>query len=437
MKFFKTFFAMAAVLAAFFCAGNAYSEVLTISEGLKLATRDNRLVKIARDEEKIARSDTRMARAPMLPSVNAAYDQTFLASEPKAVFGPLTVPTSQKDFYALSVNVQQTLWDFKGNASRYGASKMVLESKKYDTSRIRNLVALNFTLAYLDLLESERLVQVAQDEVNRLESHLKDAENLYNQGVITKNDLLQAQVRISDAKQRLVNAKNVRDVNASSVNNLISRPLTTEFQAVDVSETPLLPETVPDIGSAWKSAEQDRPELKIVDATLKSLNLQRESVRADYFPKFFASGGYGYTQNRFMTPNGNWSLILGMRFNIFNGGATTAEISKIHGQQQQLLEQRDKIADDIRLEVQRYMLNLQSARDRVAVTKGAVEQAKENARINRVKYTEGVGTATDVLDALTLLTVAETNHFTALYDLRKAEAGVLYSEGKDLSEVYK
>ncbi|HWR58404.1 MAG TPA: TolC family protein, partial [Thermodesulfovibrionales bacterium] len=91
----------------------------------------------------------------------------------------------------------------------------------------------------------------------------------------------------------------------------------------------------------------------------------------------------------------------------------------------------------IRLEVEKNILDHKNATDRMKVTKDAVGQAEENMRINRVRYEEGVGTATEVLDAVTLLTVAETNYYRALYDSRRAESAVLYSMGKDLAEVYK
>jgi outer membrane protein len=58
-------------------------------------------------------------------------------------------------------------------------------------------------------------------------------------------------------------------------------------------------------------------------------------------------------------------------------------------------------------------------------------------RINTVRYEEGVGTATDVLDAISLLTLAEKNHCKALYDLKRAHAGLLYATGVDLTLSYK
>lgn len=126
-----------------------------------------------------------------------------------------------------------------------------------------------------------------------------------------------------------------------------------------------------------------------------------------------------------------------MSLNLFSGGSTRAGVLKIKQEKVKLLEQRDKLTDDIKLEVEKYMLDLKTARERISVTKDAVGQAEENLRIDRVRYSEGVGTATEVLDAVALLTIAETNLYRSVYDFKRAEAGFVYSIGKDLPEVYK
>ena len=145
------------------------------------------------------------------------------------------------------------------------------------------------------------------------------------------------------------------------------------------------------IEAAWKRALEERPEILIADGTLKALQLDEVAKKSDYYPKVFARGSYDYMQNSYQVHEGNWSLILGMNVNLFNGGSTRADVMKSRSQQYQLLEQRAKLVDDIRLEVQKYLLDLENARERDQVTRDAMEQAKENLRMNRVRYEEGVG----------------------------------------------
>jgi len=415
---------------------SARAEVLTLSQGLQRVAENNRVIKITQQQERISEADTLIARSPLLPNVNASAGQTFLSHQPIALFGQASVPTSEKGFASYSLSIQQLLYDFEGSASRYKASKVILETKRLDIRRIRNLVFLDFSLAYFHLLEAEKLVLVAQKEVESVSSHLRDAKALYENGVITKNDLLQADVRLSDARQKLLNGKNVRAINASRLNTVLSQPLSTEIHVLDIQESPSA-YLFPDREKAWEAALRERPEMRIVDETMRSLNLEEKSRKAEFYPRFFAGASYDYTENRYMLHQGNASLVLGMTINLFSGGSTKAEVLKTEHQKIQLQEQRARLGDEIRLEVEKNILDLKNAQERINVAKDAVGQAEENLRINRVRYEEGVGTATEVLDAVTLLTVAETNYYRSLYDFRRAESAVFYSMGKDLSEVYK
>lgn len=424
------------LIFSFIYASIAYADVLTLPDGLRLVTEENRLVKITLREEAVSEADTLLARSRMLPNINASLTQTFLTYQPEVIFGPQSVPMSEKNFLSYSLSIQQTLYDFKGDASRYESSKLILETKKIDTKRIRNLVSLDFTLIYFDILESEKMVIVAEKEVQRLESHLRDAKNLYDEGVITKNDLFQAEVRLSDVKQRLMAVRNLRAINASRLNSVLARPLKTDVQVMDVKETPSDGLNL-DMEKAWELAESQRPEIQIVDTTLKSLDMEEAAKRSEYYPRFFLQGGYDFTENRYQVHEGNWLLTAGINLNLFSGGSTKAEVLKIKQQSLKLFGQRDKLIDEVKLEVEKYILDLKTAREKITVTKDAVGQAEENLRINRVRYSEGVGTATEVLDAVTLLTIAESNLYRSLYDFRRAEAGLVYSIGKDLSELYK
>jgi outer membrane protein TolC len=414
----------------------SHAEVLTLSDGLRLVTENNRSIKISGQEELISEADTLIAKSPMFPRINASLSQTFLSDQPGAIFGEQTVPTAEKDFLSYSLSVQQTLYDFRKNAARYEASRTVLNTRRLDTVRIRNLAALDFVTGYFDLLETDKMVLVAQKEVEQLESHHRNAENLYEEGVITKNELLQAQVKISDAKQRLLSAGNLRALTASRLNNIISRPLKTDIQAADVNG-PAYDISLMELEGAWETAERLRPEIGIINETVNTLELVKTARRSEYFPEIFAKGGYDYTENEYQLHEGNWSFVLGMHINLFNGMGTSAEILKIGHKREKLIEQKNKLIDEIRLEVERYALDAKTAREKIGVTENAVAQAEENLRINRIRYEEGMGTATDLLDAVTLSTTAETNYYRAVYDLRKAEAGVIYSTGRDLSEVYK
>jgi outer membrane protein TolC len=277
------------------------------------------------------------------------------------------------------------------------------------------------------------MMEVAEKEVERFESHLKVAQSLYAEGTITKNDLLQAEVMLSDAKQRLLTMKNRKAIDISRINTILARPINEDLQVVDV---PMDISQGVELEKAWEMAEKQRREIKIIDHELKIIDLEKKAAKSEYYPKLFAQGGYNFTENRYQFPEGNWSVILGIDLNLFSGGSTKAEVSKVLHRREQLLEEKRKLMDDIKLEVEKSYLDLKNALEKILVTKGAANQAEENLRINKIKYEEGIGTSTDVIDAITLLTLAETNYCRALYELRRAQAELRYATGSDLVSVY-
>ncbi len=408
--------------------------LMTLSQGLELATENSRLIKIASRGRDVSSADVSIAFSRYLPSINASMGQTFLAHQVVGILGSLTAPESDRNFLSYGFDVQQVLYDFGGRSSRYEAASTALDNATLNIDRVKNLVALDFIIVYLDILETEKMELVGEREVERLVSHLSMARSLYKEGVITRNDLLQSEVRLSDAQQRLLTTTNMRAVNASRINNILSLPLKNAVRVADVAAGP---RCEADIDQAWGLAEKQRIELKTIDRELKIKELEKAARRSDYFPKLFAEGGYNYTENHYLVHDDNWTFMLGLNLNIFDGGSTKAEVAKIDYQREQLLEQRRKLLDDIKLDVEKSRLDMENARERINVTRGAVKQGEENLKINKERYREGVGTSTDVLDAITLLTIAETNDYRAQYELRRAQAAFMYAIGMDLVSEYR
>ena len=406
---------------------------LTLEEGLKIVADTGRDVKIARSDEDVARSSVSLARSPWLPSVDLYGNETWLRYQPEAKFGTLIAPTSQDKFLTYGVRATQILYDFGKTSSSIDAATYGLKAREIETRREKNRSALEFIIAYYDLLEAEKLLQVAGEDVQRYEAHKKDADVRYNAGVVTRNEVLEADVTLADSRQRYLTADNLRSLRASRVNSLLQRPLNEAVQLEEVKKTPSAGIT---LDQAWAAAETESPEIQIIDAGIRAKEESVKAIQAEYLPNFFLSGGYEYQENQYMVQQNNWSLIAGMNINLSSGGATSSRVGMGKGELLSLRITRDKILDAVRLDVKSAYLDLQSSAQKIDVMKTTVASAEENLRLQRLRYQEGVGTAIEVLDAVTLRSSAETNSWRALYGFERAEAGLLYSMGKDLMGEY-
>src|SRR5574337_849891 len=324
------------------------SHALTLQEGLRIVAGSGRDVKIALSNEEAARGGVWLARSPWLPQVNAYGNETWLRYEPtvRTPFGSFV--TGQDRFLSYGITANQLLYDFGKTSSSIDAAKFAVRAKEIETRRARNRSSLEFVLSYYDLLEADKLLQVAAEEVKQYEAHLNDAQVRYQAGVVTRNEVLQAEVILADSRQRYLVAENNRSLRASRINSLLLRPLNEPVQAEEVPNTPSAGIT---LDAAWAAAEAESPEIQVIDANIRAREESIRSTQAEYFPTLFLSGGYQYQENEHVVYPRNWSLIAGANFNLFSGGATRSRVHIGKSELSSLKTTRDKIADAVRLDV--------------------------------------------------------------------------------------
>lgn len=408
--------------------------LLTIPEGISIVLKDSRLVKIETADKDMSFEDTLLALSPLLPHISGNISKTYQQYVPTMLFGNFAAPTGDKNPLSGGFDIYQTLFDFGKSISSYQASTEVLHARKASVESIKRTVTLEFVVSYFDLLESEKMITVAEKEVESLTAYLNDMQHLYEQGVIVENDLLPAQVKLADAKQKLIASHNGREVVAALINTMLTLPLTENILTKDWrSETPKLPE----LDEAWNSALSLRPEITFYNKQIQSSVLRERSKTVQNLPTVFVDGGYQYTQNQYMVHEDNAYIKFGAKMDLYDGGATGADIMKERNLHKKLQEQKNKLEDDIKFEVKRSYLGLKDAIEKLEVAKNALDQAEENVRFYRVKYNNGAATSTDVLEAINLQTKAQTNYYSADYELKRSYTRLMYSMGLDLVSLYK
>jgi len=409
------------------------ARALTLQEGLAVVAEKGRDVVEAGASLEAARGAVSFARASYFPSIDLYGRETWLRYQPEAKFGTSTVATSQDQYASYGVKATQVVYDFGKTSSAVDAAGESLHAKEAVARRARNRSCLEFITAYYDLLEAEKLVQVASDEVKQYDTHRHDAQVRYEAGVVTRNEVLQAEVTLADSRQRALTAENVLTLRASRVNSMLLRPLTGEVRPEEVQASPASGIT---LEAAWAAAESGSPEVRELEALIRAKEGSIRSIRAEYLPSIYISGAYDYMENQYLVYPHNWTVIAGVTMNLFSGGSSTSKVQMGRSELTSLQVGRDKLIDAVRLEVQRAYLEVQLSRQKVDVVAAAVAQAEENLRIQRLRYQEGVGTAIELLDAVTLLTTTQSNVWKASYSVQRAEAALLYAMGQDLTAAY-
>ena len=414
----------------FFAQAAEAPRSLNLKEALSLAWKANPSLQVSRLEELIAGQDVVRARSGFLPKVKSDFNQTVYDQAVKIKFpvGPTSssFPMTNNNFWYSRLTVDQTVFDFWATPSRYQAAILGQSATRLDTAQVRDNIFLLVCQGYFRVLRGEKLVQVAQQEVVQFGDQMKDAKNLNEFGVATYNDVLQAEVALADSQQRLITAKNDVTNDKSALNKLIGLPIPTPVSLIEEKELaapPLKMEEASDL------AAKQRSDLKAATNRIDQGEQNVTQAQAQYFPRIYAQAGHTWQPNFYYVNNSQWFAIFGLQWSLFNGLDTRAQVRQARDRVEQLKVKHQDLSEQVRLDVQTAHLAVNETAERIRVTERAVTQAEENLRLNRERYREQVGTATNVVDAVTLLTKTRVNFFNARYDHQLAKAQLLWAVG--------
>jgi outer membrane protein TolC len=399
---------------------------LSLQECLKKAHDNNPALKSAAWDSRIAEEGIRIASVASYPrlDVNAGYTMQL---EPQAVkLGGTTAETQEPDFAFAGVAAAYTLYDFGRRDARIRQAGAYTEAAAESYLFGKADVTLQVIEAYFRILEAGRLVNAATEEVTQITEHRRVAQVLFEEGVVTRNDVLQADVRLASAVQKRLATANVRENGWLLLNFLTG--VDPGFRG-ELDETAILSGTNQDTAMAG-DAPANRHDIKAQKQMLEAREFEVQGNRDNYVPEIYTRLGADYVQNNKVREQAIFSATLGIRVNLFDGYASQAA-------RERAVKERSKQQDTLRLTEQRALLEIRTARndaavaqERITVSEAAIRQGEENLRINKERYQERVGIASEVLDAQTLVTQAKTDYYRALYDSQTAAARLQHALGE-------
>ena len=154
-------------------------------------------------------------------------------------------------------------------------------------------------------------------------------------------------------------------------------------------------------------------------------------AKSSFGPRVNAFAGWELDNPTFVAGGGgnNWLGGVEVQFDIFQGGAKRAELSRERALQERVTAMKQVASDGVRLEVRRAYYNLDSARQEVEVARAAIAQAQESLRINQNRYDGGLTTITDLLGAEEATHRSQTDYWEAVYRFHTSYANLELASG--------
>ena len=328
-----------------------------------------------------------------------------------------------------SQGLRVTLSLFAGFAHLSNLQKSLInvevEKAQHDHARLE--LGCNVQLQFLQLLKLREDLKSAEAALERIQTQLKASEAFVRVGMAPYLNVLQNEVELSQAQQRMIRVRNDMRTTAIQLNRYLG----------------LLPdETVNYTGSlsdlhglityseeqAIDAALHARPDLRIAHKSVEAAFKDMHSAMSGFLPRVDANYDHfrtskDYEDSRYKDYTRKyWAAGLNFSWELFGGGSTAFSSLAERKRAQALGKSYEDAMSNARTEVIRALLDIETAQELIKTTRAGENAARESYEMANKRYLTNTGTITDLLDAQAKLVQAENDTSQALMESHAARS---------------
>jgi outer membrane protein TolC len=405
----------------------------TLEDAWSMALLKDQGLAAVRSQAEAAALEADAARAQRWPSLSVSGSYSKLDDSPAFEFGWAGLAVAPPELFEddqIVVGTASVALPLFTSGRISGGIKAAEARQRVADAQISAAVSdlkLAVAVAYVDVIRARRAHDVARSNVQSLDALASDTSSMYERELVPKNELLTAQVALADAKQNELRTRNAAEVALAAYNRRLGLPMTRPADLAEPIHAPV--EVSRSVEELTEQAVGRRAELSALDAQAEALGQLARTERSRALPQVALTGGYQHLENQFLDDDTVAVAGIGVQWALFDGGVSRKRAAALEHSRKATEQQHAETASLIALQVREAWLGLSEARQRVQVTKGAAEQADESVRIARERYSAGLGTQTQLLEAEALRVQALKNRDDAVLDATLAELRVARAAG--------
>jgi outer membrane protein TolC len=402
---------------------------LTIEKAIDLALKNNRNYMISKEQVKQYAHRVRQNMA-FLPNVSVQgiknLDEKLMEIEIPSFIPGGEATRAKLDFtlnYEFTFQVVQPIFAGGKILYSYKNAKLDLNIAKEKRKNAREEMILNVKKVFFNILVMKELLKAHKEALALAETNYNNINENYKLGMVSKYDLLSAELAVSAVKPNILQVKKFLDLSILNLKFMTGIP---DESSIDVNG----------------KLTYDRHELEEVELIKKSLvnrseilQLGMEKKKAanflkiaygNFLPTLSIVGGFSYRSNNFNFKGSNWedyySINLAVDYPIFTGLKRSAQVGETRVIRKILDLRYKELNDATKLQVQNLVMTIKTEHENIQTGLKNIETAKEGVRIAELTYSEGLISILELNVSYNALTRAKVNFFQAVYNYNIALA---------------
>jgi len=290
---------------------------------------------------------------------------------------------------------------------------------------VYNELVHHVTEAYYRVLQAQDFVDVQDGSVKSLEKSLRVANQRLKAGAAVKTDVLNLDVKLAQAREDLIRARNGIQLAIAALNTAIGEDLI-PATGLPVPERRAVGNKPPPVDCR---EIKNRPELKAARSAAEIKQQAYLKARGEYGPTVSAFGSYDWDSETLGNMESSYLVGVTAEWEVFTGLQRPNAVRQAKSEWLAAAQDAEAVRNNLRLDLRSACLQSTEAWERLAVTQKSVQSAEEALRITGERYQQGAADVTILLTAEVGLTATRTRDVAAYYDYRIALSNVERAKG--------
>lgn len=407
-------------------AASAQDRTITLDEAIKLGLENSKTLKLSNSKVEQAVSEYNQAKDEALPTgkVSYGYNHAEIPANRLALGSESFNLPNRADAYLGILTLNQTI--FAGGKLKYArqSTDLLTQVARLDVENDKDQITYDIISSYYNLYKVLQSKKVVAQNLTTVDAQIKQAQRFFEQGLVTKNDVLRFQLQRSNIEVNGVDLETNRRIINYNLNVLLGLPEGTQLNIDQINEAD---RQVAPLAAYLDTAMAVRPEFKQFALRSRVAETNIKSIKANELPTLGASvaGYYVDVSSNPIPKSGNFitplSAGLTLSWNFGSLWTNKNKVKEAQIQSQQVDINKSITTDRVKDEVNQSYQSYTQALEKVKLLQTSIDQAGENNKILESKYKSNIASATDRADAETLLYQAQIN-----LELAKADAGLAY-----------
>ncbi|MBX2923882.1 MAG: TolC family protein [Chitinophagaceae bacterium] len=394
----------------------------SLQDCIEYAKKNNIQINTLRLNTSSAEQDVLQSKAARLPSVSASLSQSVVnGKQTDVVVGGLQSQANFSGNYGINSSV--TLYNGGYLKNDIAAKQISLQSANLSVQEAQNDITLNITESFLNILLAQETITYLEDVLVTSQAQLKQGQQRYDAGSISKKDFLQFEAQTASDEYNLVNAKNNYRLNLLTLKQTLQLPSSYDFK-IAIPDSIIVQELMPNLAAAQDAAQATRPEVKNDQLGIDLANINLLKARAGVLPtvSLGANLASGYANlnasNKYFTQiNNNFYQSLGLTVSIpiysKRVNKTNIEKSKIAIEQAKLTLADTKLT--LNGQVEQAYINVQNRQAQYTAAERQMNASQESYDITNEQLRLGAVNMVELLQQKNLYVQALQSYIQAKY----------------------